>query len=84
MKDSGSVSDTVIIRCSLGTVAEYPDDPAEWGDLDAIARLWSADGIREAVLLASPVLAAQVDKLLSSSDAETPLKKRKRLHRGLL
>jgi len=83
--DSGrSLADTVVIRCSLGTVAEYPDDPAEWGDLDAIARLWSADAIREAVLLASPVLAAQVDKLLSSSGAGAPVKKRKRLHRGLL
>jgi len=84
MKDLGSLSDTVIIRCSLGSVADYPDDPGEWGDLDAIARLWSADGIREAVLLASPVLAGQVDKLLSSSGAETSVKKRKRLHKGLL
>lgn len=80
----GSLSDTVIIRCSLGTVAGYPDDPAKWGDLDAIARLWSGDVIREAVLLASPVLAAQVDKLLSSSGAATPVKKRKRLHKALL
>ena len=58
--------------------------PAEWGDLDAIARLWLTDGIQEAVLLASPALAAQLDKLLSSSGAETRLKKRKRLHKGLL
>jgi len=79
-----SLSDTVIIRCSLGTVADYPDHPSEWGDRDAIARLWSADGIREAVLLASPVLAAQVAKLLSTSGAETPQKKRKRVHKGLL
>ncbi|MGE2726068.1 lantibiotic dehydratase [Mycolicibacterium pulveris] len=68
----------------MGTTVDYPDDPAEWGDLDAIARLWSGDAIREAVLLASPVLAAQVDKLLSSSLADTPLKKRKRLHKALL
>jgi hypothetical protein len=84
MKDSDSLADTVIMRCSLGTVADYPHHPGEWGDLDAIARLWSADAIREAVLLASPVLAAQVDKLLSPSGAETPRKKRKRLHKGLL
>lgn len=75
--------DAAIIRCSLATVADYPDDPAEWGDLDAIARLWSVDAMREAVLLASPVLAAQVDKLLSSTGAEVPVKKRKRLHRSL-
>jgi hypothetical protein len=73
-----------MIRCSLGSVAAYPDDPAPWGDLDAIARLWSGDALREAVLLASPVLAAQVDKLLSSSGAATPPKKRKRLHKGLM
>ncbi|WP_319447288.1 MULTISPECIES: lantibiotic dehydratase [unclassified Mycobacterium] len=72
------------MRCSLGKVAEYPDHPAEWGDLDAVARLWSVDAIHEAVLLASPVLAGQIEKLLSSSGAETPLKKRKRLHKGLL
>uniref|UniRef100_UPI0035CAFE36 lantibiotic dehydratase n=1 Tax=uncultured Mycobacterium sp. TaxID=171292 RepID=UPI0035CAFE36 len=82
--DWGSLGETVILRCSLGTVAHYPDDPGEWGDLDAIARLWSADGIREALLLASPVLGAQVDKLLSSSGADTPIKKRKRLHKALL
>lgn len=80
----GLFGDTVIIRCSLGTVADYPDDLAEWGDLDAIARLWSAHAIREAVLLASPVLAVQIDKLLSSSGTDTPAKKRKRLHKGLL
>ncbi|MEE3063022.1 MAG: lantibiotic dehydratase [Actinomycetota bacterium] len=79
-----SLSDSVIIRCSLGTVAEYPDDPGEWGDRDAIARLWSGDIIREAVLLASPVLAAEVDKLLSSPGTGTPEKKRKRLHKSLL
>jgi lantibiotic biosynthesis protein len=64
-----SLADTAIIRCSLGTVADYPDHPGEWGALDAIARLWSADAIREALLLASPVLAGQIDKLLSSSGA---------------
>ena len=80
--DSVAFSDTVVIRCSLGTVADYPDDPAEWGDLDAIAQLWSGDVIREAVLLASPALAAQVDKLLASSDA--PVKNRKRVHKALL
>ncbi|WP_196807848.1 thiopeptide-type bacteriocin biosynthesis protein [Mycobacterium sp. 141] len=74
----------MIIRCSLGTVADYPDAPGTWGDLDAIARLWTADGIREAVQLASPVLSAQVDKLFSSSGTDTPVKKRKRLHKGLL
>lgn len=74
----------MVLRCSLGTVADYPDDPAEWGDRDAIARLWSGDGIREAVLLASPVLGAQVEKLLSSSATDTPVKKRKRLHKALL
>ncbi|MGV0836707.1 lantibiotic dehydratase [Mycolicibacterium thermoresistibile] len=80
-----SLRDAAIIRCSLGTVADYADDPAEWGDIDAIARLWSAGGIREAVLLASPVLATQVDKLLlSDAPDETPLRKRKRLHKGLL
>lgn len=78
------VGDTVVIRCSLGTVADYPDGPGEWGDLDAITRLWSADAIREAVLLASPVLAAQVGKLLSSAGADTLVKKRKRLHKSLL
>jgi lantibiotic biosynthesis protein len=81
---SRTFSDAVVIRCSLGTAAEYPDDPILWGDLDAIARLWSGDAIREAVLLASPVLAAQVDKLLSSSGTGTPVKKRKRLHKALL
>lgn len=80
--DSVAFCDTVVIRCSLGTVADYPDDPAEWGDLDAIAQLWSGDVIREAVLLASPALAAQVDKLLASSDA--PVKNRKRVHKALL
>jgi len=81
---SGALAETAIIRCSLGTVAEYPDFPAAWGDPDAIARLWSAHAIREAVLLASPVLAGQVDRLLSSSGADTPVKKRKRVHKGLL
>lgn len=84
MTDLGSLSDTVILRCSLGTVAEYPNDLTEWGDVDAIARLWSSAGLQEAVLLASPVLAGQVDKLLSASGAELPLKKRNRLHKGLL
>ncbi len=83
-KELGALSDTVVIRCSLGTVADYPDDPTEWGDVDAIARLWSGDAIREAVLLASPVLAAQVDKLLTSSATDTSAKKRKRLHKALL
>ncbi|WP_157931609.1 lantibiotic dehydratase [Mycobacteroides abscessus] len=78
------LSETVVVRCSLGTVLEYPDHPGEWGDLDAIARLWSSAGMREAVLLASPVLAAQVEKLLSSSSAEKSLKKRRRVHRALL
>ena len=82
--DSAALSDTVVLRCLLGTVADYPDDPVEWGDLDAIARLWSGDGIREAVLLASPVLAAQVEKLLAPSGTDTPVKKRKRLHKALL
>ncbi|ODQ88727.1 hypothetical protein BHQ18_17865 [Mycolicibacterium flavescens] len=76
--------DSAVIRCSVGTVADYPDEPAEWGDRDAIARLWSVDAIREAVLLASPVLAAQVRKLLSSTGTDTPVKKRRRLHKGLL
>src|ERR1700712_1072373 len=84
MNDVDSLSDTVIIRCSLGSVTEYPDGPGAWGDIDAIARLWSADGIHEAVLLASPVLAGQCDTLLSSAGADTSPKKRKRLHRGLL
>jgi len=40
----GSPSDT----WSFGVqwVAEYPGDPAEWGDVNAIARLWSSDGIQ--------------------------------------
>lgn len=80
----GLFGDAAIIRCSLATVADYPDDPGEWGDLDAIARLWSVDAIREAVLLASPVLAAQVDKLLSSTGADVSVKKRKRVHKSLL
>lgn len=80
----GAPADVAVIRCSLGTVAEYPDYPAEWGDLDAIALLWSADAIREAVLIASPGLASQVDKLLESSAADTPARKRRRLHKGLL
>lgn len=79
-----ALPDSAIIRCSLGTVADYPDDPAEWGDLDAIARLWSGDTIREAVLLASPVLAAQLDKLLSPAGPETSARKRRRLHKALL
>ena len=82
--DSAALSDTVVLRCLLGTVADYPDDPVEWGDLDAIARLWSGDGIREAVLLASLVRAAQVEKLLVPSGTDTPVKKRKRLHKALL
>jgi lantibiotic biosynthesis protein len=82
--DMRPLTKTVIIRCSLGTVADYPDDLAELGVLDAIARLWSGDTTREAVLLASPVLAAEVDKLLSSSGMGTPEKKRKRLHKSLL
>lgn len=80
----GTLEDAAIIRCPLGTVADYPDSSGEWGSLVAIAQLWSGDVIREAVLLASPVLAAQVDKLLASSGAETSMKKRKRLHKGLL
>lgn len=82
--DSGAFCDTVVMRCSLGTAADYPDDPAEWGDFDAIARLWSGDALREAVRLASPVLAAQVEKLSSSSGTDTPVKKRRRLHKALL
>ncbi len=76
--------DAVVIRCSLGTVAEYPVGPEDWGDPGAIARLWSDSVLREAVLLASPVLAAQIDKLHTPAGADAPLKKRKRLHRSLL
>lgn len=42
------------------------------------------DAIREAVMLAGAVLAAWVDKLLSTSGAETPVRTRKRLHKSLL
>lgn len=82
--DSGSLSDVATIRCSLGTVADYPDHPGEWGDPEAIRRLWSGTALREAVRLASPVLAAQIEKLLTSPDTETSPKKRRRLHKGLL
>jgi thiopeptide-type bacteriocin biosynthesis protein len=84
MTDPDALSDTVVMRCSIGVVADYPDEPFDWGDVTAIARLWSAAGIREAVLLASPALAAQVSKLLSAPDAEMAHKKRKRLHKSLL
>lgn len=76
--------DAVTIRCSLGTITGYPDDAAEWGEPDAIARLWKSPALREAVMLASPVLAAELAKLRVTAGTDTPLKKRKRLHKGLL
>ena len=84
MKRMGAFSRTVIVRCAVGSVTDYPDDSRAWGDVDAISRLWSAEGIREAVLLASPALAGQVEKLLSQPAIETSFKKRKRLHKSLL
>ncbi|WP_163692890.1 MULTISPECIES: lantibiotic dehydratase [Mycolicibacterium] len=68
----------------MGTVSAYPDHVCEWGDIEAIAWLWSRATIREAVQLASPSLVAQIEKLLATPDADAPLKRRKRLHRGLL
>ena len=78
------LANTVVVRCALGAVADYPDQPAEWGDLEAVAQLWSVNAIQEAVLLASPVLAREVEKLLAPSSTAAPLKKRKRLHKSLL
>nr|QGW61255.1 Nisin biosynthesis protein NisB [Mycolicibacterium sp.] len=78
------LDDTVTMRCSVGAVGDYPDHAAEWGDLEAVARLWAGPAFREAVLLASPVLAAQADKLVSSPGDEAPLKTRKRVHKALL
>ena len=79
-----SLSEFAALRCSIGAVDRYPDFPAEWGDIEAIGELWSDATLREAVLLASPVLADRTARALESGESGTPLKKRRRIHRGLL
>ncbi|WP_169813346.1 lantibiotic dehydratase [Nocardia vaccinii] len=79
-----SVSELAALRCSIGAVDRYPDFPAEWGDPKAIGELWSDATLREAVLLASPVLAERTARALETGESGIPLKKRRRIHRGLL
>ncbi|MEU1984771.1 lantibiotic dehydratase [Nocardia sp. NPDC019395] len=78
------IGELAALRCATGSVDRYPDAAAEWGDRSAIAELWSDETLREAVLLASPVLATQTARVLGDDQSATPLKKRRRIHKGLL
>lgn len=78
------VGELAALRCATGAVDRYPDADAEWGDRSAIAELWSQRTLREAVLLASPVLATQVTRALETDRSATPVKKLRRIHKGLL
>ncbi|WP_079176690.1 lantibiotic dehydratase [Streptomyces sp. MUSC 14] len=77
------ISDHVLVRSPIRATHFYPDRPADHDPLDGIRLLWADPVFREAVCVASSVLADQVDALLSAS-AEENHKKVHSLYRALL